>query len=74
MSLVTQAIIAETYGLRLNMEQLAHALGIARQTVYNKIAAGTFEIPTYVDGTRWCDYRDVSTYLDACRARAEIPA
>jgi len=25
-------------------------------------------------GKRWCDYRDVATYLDVCRARAKTQA
>ena len=40
MSLMTQAIVAETYGLRLSMDQLAKALGIARNTIYNHLAYG----------------------------------
>jgi predicted DNA-binding transcriptional regulator AlpA len=75
MSLMTQAIVAETYGLRLTMDQLAKALGIARNTIYNHVAKGTFTIPTYLDGgQRWADYRDVAAYLDACRDRATMPA
>lgn len=75
MSLITQAIVAETYGLRLTMDQLAKALGIARNTIYNHVAKGTFSIPTYLDGgQRWSDYRDVAEYLDSCRARATKPA
>ena len=73
-SLMTQAIIAETYGVRLTMEQLAKALGIAKNTIYNKLAAGTFEVPTYVDGNRFCDYRDLAAYLDSCRDRATTRA
>jgi predicted DNA-binding transcriptional regulator AlpA len=71
MSLLSQAIIAERYGLRLNTDQLAEALGMAKSTLYNKMSAGTFEVPTYVaQGKRFADYRDVATYLDDCRARA----
>ena len=75
MSLMTQAIVAETYGLRLTMDQLAKALGIARNTIYNRVAKGEFTVPTYLDGgQRWADYRDVAAYLDACRGRATMQA
>jgi len=62
--------LVETYGLRMNLEQVAHALGVSRSTVRNKVAAGTFKIPTYVDGQRWADARDVAEHLDSCRANA----
>ena len=72
MSFFTTAYILETYGMRLNIEQTAHALGMATSTVYNKISAGTFKVPSYVeDGKRWIDHRDLVQYLDVCRARAE---
>ncbi len=72
-SLLTQAFIVEKYGLRLNMTQLAEAIGIARQTVSNQIAQRKFPIKTYVDGgKRWCDYRDLATYFDECRERAKL--
>lgn len=71
MSLMTAAIVAEQYGLRLTMDQLAQALGLARNTIYNQIAGGSFAVPTYTDGgKRWADYRDVANYVDECRARA----
>lgn len=70
----THAYLVETYGLRLNLEQLAHALGVSRSTVRNKLVSGTFRIPTYVDGQRWADARDVAEHLDSCRADAAIPA
>lgn len=72
MSLLHQAIIAEKYGLRLTVDQMAEALGLARNTIYNQIAAGTFKVKTYVDGgKRYCDYRDLAEYLDSLRAHAE---
>ena len=75
MSLLHEAIVVEKFGLRLSMDQLAAALGVARNTIYNQIAAGTFTVPTYLEGkTRWADYRDVARYLDECRDRATIPA
>ena len=54
------------------MDQLASELGVKRQTVYNKIANGSLTIPTYVDGQRFCDYRDLAAYFDECRARAKL--
>ena len=74
-SLLTQAYLLEHYGLRLTIDQLAEVLHIARNTIYNQVAAGTFAVPTYVDGAkRFADYRDVAAYLDECRARATTPA
>ena len=71
MSLLTQAIIADKYGLRLTVEQLAEAMQIAKQTIYNNIAKGTFPIPTYVEGgKRFSAYQDVAQYLDGCRSNA----
>jgi hypothetical protein len=70
-SLVTQMIIAEKYGPRLNIEQLADALGLNKGTIYNRISAGTFSIKTYVDGgKRWADHRDVAEHFEAMRKMA----
>lgn len=75
MSLLTQAILADRYGLRLTVEQLADALGMAKNTIYNQVSAGTFPVLTYMDGNkRFADFRDVSNYLDACRERAKTQA
>lgn len=72
MSMYHEALVAEKHGLRLGMDELSLALKIARNTIYNNIAAGTFPIPTYLDGgKRWADYRDVAIHLDGCRARAK---
>ena len=74
-SLVTQMIVAEKYGLRLSIEQLASVLGISKGTVYNQLSAETFPLTTYIDnGKRWADYRDVAEYLDGCRDRARAAA
>jgi excisionase family DNA binding protein len=74
-SLVTQMFLAEKYGLRLTVEQLAEVLGRTKGTIYNQISAGGFEIPTYVDGNkRFADYRDVAAHLDTCRERAQVAA
>ena len=75
MSLLHEAIIAEKYGLRLTVDQMADALGLARNTIYNQIAQGTFKVRTYVDGgKRFADYRDLAKYLDEVRAGATTPA
>lgn len=71
-SLVTQMIVAERYGLRLDTKQLADVLGIAEGTVRNRISARTLGVPTYEDGgRRWADYRDVAEYIDTMRAAAK---
>lgn len=70
-SLITQMIIAEKYGLRLDVNQLAHLLGITAGTVLNRISANTFSIPTYIDGgKRYADYRDVAWHFDSSRLYA----
>ncbi len=75
MSLFAQAYIIERYGLRLNMGQLADLLGVKRGTILNRISAGTFPIPTYLDGAmRYADHRDVAEHLDRCRAEASTAA
>jgi len=70
-SIVTQMLVAEKYGARLNVDQLASLLGLSKGAVYNQISADTFPVPTYIDsGKRWADFRDVAEHLDACRDRA----
>lgn len=72
MSLLHEAIIVEKYGMRLTVEKLGEALGLAPQTIYNKIAKGEFNVKTYVDGgKRFADYRDVASYLDSLRASSQ---
>jgi predicted DNA-binding transcriptional regulator AlpA len=74
-SLITQMIIAERYGPRLNTDQLAECLGLSKGGVYNQISAGTFPVATYVDGgKRWADFRDVASHLDNCREQARVAA
>ena len=46
--------------------------GKTREHVYNLIAAGTFPIPTYLDGRRYCDYCELADYLDECHAGAKL--
>ena len=70
-SLHSQALIFETYGPRLSMEQLAQVLCVSKQTLYNQISAGSCPVKTYLDGgRRFADYRDVAAHFDECRARA----
>lgn len=70
-SLVTQVLVAERYGVRLSIEQLAECLGLSKGAVYNQMSAGTFPIVTYLDGgKRWADYRDVAAHFDKCRELA----
>lgn len=71
MSLMTQAMVADKYGLRLTIDQLAEALQLGKSTVYNQVSAKTFPIPTYVEGgKRFAAFQDVAAYLDGCRANA----
>lgn len=70
-SLVTQMFVAEKYGLRLDVQQLAKLLDITPGTVLNRISCNTFGIPTYIDnGKRYADYRDVAAHFDNVRANA----
>jgi predicted DNA-binding transcriptional regulator AlpA len=67
MSLITQAFIAEKYGMRIGVKDLAKLLGISEGATYNQLSAGTFPITTYLDaGKRWADYRDVAAHFDKC--------
>ena len=71
MSLVTQMIVAEKYGARLGMEQLAEILGVSKGALYNQVSAGRCPVKTYLDGgKRFADFRDVAEHLDACQAQA----
>ena len=68
---LTCAWLMEKYGLRLNIKQLAEALGVSVSTITNQLAERRFPIPSYKDvgGVRF-DYRDVAEYLDTMRDRA----
>jgi hypothetical protein len=71
MSLLTQAHLLDRYGPRLNVEQVAQALGITSKALHNQRSAGSFGIPMYLDGGKlWADYRDVAAYFDSARAAA----
>ena len=71
MSLLTQAHLLDKYGPRLNVEQVAAALGITPKALHNQRSAGTFGIPMYIDGGKlWADHRDVAAYFDTLREAA----
>lgn len=75
MSLITQMLVFEKYGLRLGMEQLAEALGMAKASLYNQVSARSMPVPTYLDGgKRYADFRDVAKHFDDCRAQAHVDA
>jgi len=72
MSLLPQLILAEKYGMRLDMQNLARELDMAKGTLMNQISAGTLGIKTYMDGgKRWADVRDVAAHYDRMREKAE---
>lgn len=71
MSLLTQALVAERYGLRVGVDKLAELLGITKGTAYNQLSAGSFPIKTYIDGgKRFADYRDIAEHIDRCHESA----
>ena len=70
-SLLTQAYLLEKYGPRLTLDQIAEVLCMAKNTIYNQVAQGTFPVPSYVEGTkRFADFRDVAEHFDKCRKLA----
>lgn len=71
MTLITTLFLMERYGPRMNMEQLAQALGLAPSSLHGRLARGELQVPTYVDGKmRYADTRDVAEYLDRLRDQA----
>lgn len=71
MSLLAQFILAEKYGLRLNMQQLADELDMAKGTLMNNISDKSLKIKTYMDGgKRWADVRDVAAHFERKRQEA----
>jgi len=71
MSILTQMVLIEKYGLRVDLERLAVILDTTPPNIRRKISEDSFEIPTYVDGNkRWADIRDVAEYLDRRREEA----
>lgn len=71
MSLLTQMVLIEKYGLRVDLERVADILKTTTPNIRRKISDNTFQIPTYIDnGKRWADIRDVAEYLDQRRQEA----
>ena len=70
-SILTQMVLIEKYGIRVDLEGLASILDTTAANLRRRISDGTLTIPTYVDGgRRWADVRDVADHLDAMRASA----
>lgn len=73
MSILTQMVLIEKHGLRVDLETLAGILDTTAANIRSKISAATFPIPTYIDGAkRWADVRDVAEHLDSCRQQARL--
>lgn len=73
MSLLTQMILIEQHGLRVDLEKLAQILDTTVPNIRRKVSDNTFLIPTYIDGgKRWADTRDVAEYLDQRRQEARL--
>lgn len=71
MSLLAQMVLADKYGMRLDMEQLAKELDMRKGTLMNKVSDKTLGIKTYMDGgKRWADVRDVAAHYDRKREEA----
>lgn len=59
------ALMLKYQRMRLTLEEVAAELGLAKNTLYNLIAAEEFPVPTYLDGKRrYADVRAVGEYLD----------
>lgn len=55
----------------LTLEEVCDAIGIQKQTAYNRLSAGSFPIPMRKEGRNLVgDIRDVADYLDEQRAAA----
>lgn len=75
MSLLTQMVLIEKHGLRVDLDRLAAILETTPANLRRKISDGTLGIPTYVDGgKRWADIRDVAAYFDSMREGANLQA
>ena len=71
MSLLSQMVLIEKHGLRVDLEALADILDTSAANLRRRISEGTLTIPTYMDGgKRWADTRDVADYFDAMRQTA----
>lgn len=55
----------------LTLDDVCDAIGIQKQTAYNRLSAGSFPIPMRKEGRNLVgDIRDVADYLDEQRAAA----
>lgn len=55
----------------LSLDEVCDAIGIQKQTAYNRLSSGTFPIPMRKEGRNLVgDIRDVADYLDEQRAAA----
>lgn len=64
-------MIADKYGRwRLTLPEIAKELGIAEQTVRNKLSKGELAFIYKDGGTLFADARDVAEYLDKQRPQA----
>lgn len=71
MSILTQMVLIEKHGLRVDLEGLAVILDTTPPNLRRMISAHTLQIPTYIDGgRRWADVRDVAEYFDQRREEA----
>lgn len=70
-AMLTTVLLFDKYGPRMSLEQIGDALGLEIGTLYQRIAHGRLDLPTYVDGKRrFADTRDVAEYLDKLRDQA----
>lgn len=57
----------------LSLGEVCEAIGIQKQTAYNRLSSGTFPIPMRKEGRNLVgDIRDVADYLDEQRAAARV--
>lgn len=55
----------------LSLDEVCDAIGIQKQTAYNRLSSGSFPIPMRKEGRNLVgDIRDVADYLDEQRAAA----
>lgn len=52
MSLLTQMVLIEKYGLRVDLDRLAEILETTSPNIRRKISDNSFLIPTYIDAAR----------------------
>jgi len=61
--LIFEIVLAEKYGPRLTMQELAEVLKINLKNLQNRLAQKSINIPTYKDGVRYCLVPDVVKYI-----------